>query len=78
MVTLERVETVWTQEPDSNQSPSDLVQTLTITSEDAGDGQYLVISTTRWAVDSPADLVALLEAVQTMAGMRPVRLEATA
>lgn len=36
-------------------------QELTVKAENNGGGRYLVLSTERWAVDTPADMLAILE-----------------
>ena len=56
---------VFTQDIDSN-GPDDPCQVLTVRVEDASRGMYMVIETTRWALDTPADLTALLQRVATM------------
>jgi len=52
----------FTQEGDSC-SVKDLQQ-LEVAVEDAGGGKYMVIKTDRWAIDSVADLTALLSRVK--------------
>jgi hypothetical protein len=46
------------QEPDG--CDSNISQTLTIRQEDAGEGSYWIMDTTRWAFDSVDELVKLL------------------
>lgn len=59
--------TEWTcefyQENDTCEQHQDTGQVLTITATDGGGGHYLVLQTDRWAVDTPQDLVALMEGV---------------
>jgi hypothetical protein len=56
----------FSQESDACDS-SQLGQSLIVRSEDAGGGQYLVIETSRWAIDSVEDLARqLTELVKRM------------
>ena len=66
------IEVSYMQSPDSCDD-SDLDQQITISTQDAGGGPYLVISTTRWAInlEDIADFVAamtkLLDSVENNA-----------
>lgn len=66
--TLDALSVTYSQEADSCDEDSDGIQTLTVEMRDAGAGPYLVVSTTRWAADSPEALAALLRRVWEMAG----------
>ena len=59
------------QEPDG--CDSNILQTLTIRQEDAGEGPYWIIDTTRWAFDSVDDLVSLLRKAEKARGGRAWR-----
>jgi hypothetical protein len=52
MVTLETLVATYYQEADSCQEHSDEGQTLTLRTDDAGGGKFLLISTDRWAIDA--------------------------
>jgi streptogramin lyase len=54
----------FTQEEDSAGRTGYESQQLSVSFVDAGGGPYIVIDTTRWATDSVADLVALLDTAQ--------------
>ncbi|HET7322656.1 MAG TPA: hypothetical protein VFI96_09195 [Longimicrobiaceae bacterium] len=53
---------VYVQEPDSCAS-ADAPQTLTVEAVDAGGGHYLVLSTERWACETPDEMAAMLRRV---------------
>lgn len=61
---VEKVNIVYTQERDS-MSPSDYLNTIEISTEDAGAGKYIVIKTDRWAFDNINELVTLLNDFKT-------------
>lgn len=64
-VKIESVRVDYMQEEDS--CSSDGPQVLTVETQDAGGGPYLVISTTRWAIERPEDLLPLLRRVLALA-----------
>lgn len=53
----------YSQEKDS-MSLDDDVQFLDIFTQDAGDGSYFVIETSRWAFDNVSELIAMLSDFQ--------------
>lgn len=59
---LSSTQDVWTQDNDCCDDGS-CGQSITILTEDGGGGPYLVIKTDRWAFDSVAELVAILEPI---------------
>lgn len=67
-VDLEKVILEYSQAPDSC-SKDDMSQTLTIGTEDAGGGQYLVLKTERWAIDDIKGLVTILEDFMVRSGI---------
>ena len=60
---LEKTTLIFSQNGDSNQTEPDNAQEITIETENAGAGDYYIISTTRWAFDSVDDLVKLLKRI---------------
>lgn len=56
----------FTQDADSCSDAG--TQELGVSVEDAGGGKYLVIKTDRWAIDSVADLTAMLERIVALWG----------
>ena len=58
---LVAMESMYRQDPDSNAPSNSLGQYITIKAEDAGGGFYYVITTERWAVNEPQELLDLLE-----------------
>jgi hypothetical protein len=60
-------------EQDGDGCDSNNMQFLTIRQEDAGEGSYWIIDTTRWAFDSVDDLISLLRKAEKARGGRAWR-----
>lgn len=58
----------YSQEPDSCSS-SEEYQSLKISTDDAGGGKFMVISTERWAFNSVDDLIKVIEDFKRRSGM---------
>ncbi len=69
-IDVEAVSVTYSQEEDSDGRDGHDVQTITVSTHDAGGGPYLVIETERWAMDMDHidEFVALLRRVAEMAG----------
>jgi hypothetical protein len=71
-IALGRVHFEFTQDGDCC-GPVDDVQQINIEIEDGGGGKYLVLSTERWAVDSPKELEKLLtDVLKSLKDMKTV------
>ena len=72
-IDVEAVSVTYSQEEDSDGRASEEVQTITVSTADAGAGPYLVIATDRWAIEIEEieTFVALLRRVAEMAGGKP-------
>lgn len=56
---LESVSKTFSQRPDDEAPDEMILNTITIETDDAGAGPYLVIRTERWAMDDAAEIDAL-------------------
>ena len=57
--TVSEISVTYTQEADSNDAGD--LQSLTMSTSDAGGGVFFIIKTERWAIDDLQDLVTLIE-----------------
>ena len=62
-VQLSETEHKFWQDVDSDQSSDDICQTLTLKTINAGGGAYIVMETTRWAID-PEDIDAFADCLK--------------
>ena len=63
-IAISEVSVTYVQDADSN-SPDDEVQELIVARENAGGGDYITISTTRWSINDVDELIAVLEDFKT-------------
>lgn len=61
-ITLSELKVTYTQDTDS--CDEDGVQELTVFTQDAGGGKYLVIETKRWAINDIDEVVSILNDFQ--------------
>jgi hypothetical protein len=64
-VSLFSLEMVFTQDADSC-DPETMGQSLTVSTDDAGGGTFIVIKTDRWAIDKPEDLTKIIQTVNDL------------
>ncbi len=66
---VEETKITYSQDSDSCDI-TDLGQTLEISTEDAGDGKYIVFKTERWAIDNIDELIEILNDFKSKAGIK--------
>lgn len=68
-ITLGECVVTYSQEPDSC-GPQEEYQHLKLSTDDAGGGKFIVMETTRWAINSIDELVAVLNDFKKRAGVQ--------
>lgn len=66
---IEEMQVTYTQDNDSCDTNS-FPQQLKVSTDDAGGGKFIVISTERWAIDSIDELIEILNDFKLKAGIK--------